>query len=99
MGRALADECLLATRANDRSRFATIGRAGTTFGDPDAAAKGDTSKEAQFKKSAGDFSRDDSGAAPPDLGSTVCPVLPMSMCYKQPMSSGILAAGSGQTSL
>ena len=47
------------------------GRAGTTFGDPSAAAKGDTSKEAQFKKSAGDFSRNDSGAAPPDVGSTV----------------------------
>ena len=56
------------------------GRAGTTFGDPEAAAKGDTSKEAQFKKSAGDFSRNDSGAAPPDVGSTVCPVMPMRMC-------------------
>ena len=47
------------------------GRAGTTFGDPAAAAKGDTSEATQFKKSAGDFSNNDSGGAPPDVGSTV----------------------------
>ena len=47
------------------------GRAGTTFGDPAAAAKGDTSEATQFKKSAGDFSNNDSGGAPPDIGSTV----------------------------
>ena len=41
------------------------------FGDPDAAAKGDTSVETQFKKSAGDFSRDTSGGGAPDIGATV----------------------------
>ena len=88
-------ECLLATCVSNRRCFATTGRAGTTFGDPDAAAKGDTSKETQFKKSAGDFSRNDGGAAPPDLGSTVCPVMPISMCHKQPTPSGICAVCRG----
>ncbi|KAK9839421.1 hypothetical protein WJX81_001225 [Elliptochloris bilobata] len=55
--------------ASDQDKFSP-GRAGTTFGDPEAAAKGDTSKEAQFKKSAGDFSRDESGGGAPDIGST-----------------------------
>ena len=32
------------------------GRAGSTFGDPEAAAQGDTSAATQFKKSAGDAS-------------------------------------------
>ena len=50
---------------------AGAGRAGTVFGDPDAAAKGDTSVETQFKKSAGDFSRDTSGGGAPDIGATV----------------------------
>jgi hypothetical protein len=47
------------------------GRSGTTFGDPAAAAKGDTSEATQFKKSAGDFSRNDSGGGAPDIGATV----------------------------
>ncbi len=49
------------------------GRSGTTFGDPAAAAKGDTSEATQFKKSAGDFSRNDSGGGAPDIGNTVRP--------------------------
>lgn len=47
------------------------GRAGSTFGSPEAASKGDTSKEAQFTKSAGDGSRDTSGSGVSDIGNTV----------------------------
>ena len=49
------------------------GRAGSTFGSPEAASKGDTSKEAQFTKSAGDGSRDTSGSGVSDIGNTVGP--------------------------
>lgn len=86
---------LVCRNTKARRCFATTGRAGTTFGDPGAAAKGDTSKEAQFKKSAGDFSRDDSGAAPPDIGSTVCFVKAASLCHKQATLFTTGAACSG----
>lgn len=49
-----------------------IGRAGSTFGDPEAAAKGDTSAETQFKKGPGDFSADTGGSGVKDIGDTVC---------------------------
>ena len=61
-----------------------IGRAGSTFGDPEAAAKGDTSAETQFKKGPGDFSADTGGSGVKDIGDTVCALSCALSCRRLP---------------